>query len=78
MIETEQKMCDGNANTAVVDEGNLKFLSTNCRLSSTAIFINKSTKPRMLCNGNGILLHLQMRAAVMGFVEDFRYGLHNS
>ena len=35
-------------------------------------------QPRMLCNGNGVLRHLRMGVALMGFVEDFRYGLHNS
>ena len=33
--------------------------------------------PRMLCNGNGVLPHLQMGVALTGFVEDFCYGLHN-
>ena len=32
----------------------------------------------MLCNCNGVLPHLQMGVAVMGFVEDFRYSLYNS
>ena len=36
------------------------------------------TMPRMLCNGNGVFSLSQMGVAVMGFVEDFRYGLHNS
>ena len=35
------------------------------------------TGPRILCNGNGVLPHLQMGVAVTGFVEDFRYSLHN-
>ena len=26
---------------------------------------------------NGVLSHLQMGVDVMGFVEEFRYGLHN-
>ena len=30
--------------------------------------------PRMLCNRNGAISHLQTE---MGFVEDFRYSLHN-
>ena len=30
--------------------------------------------PRMLCNGNGAISHLQTE---MGFVEDFRYSLDN-
>ena len=34
--------------------------------------------PRMLCNGYGVLPHLQMGVAVMGFIEDFCYSLHNS
>ena len=34
--------------------------------------------PRILCNGNGVLPHLQMGVAITGFVEDFCYGLHNS
>ena len=32
------------------------------------------TLPRMLCNGNGAISHLQ---AEMEFVEDFRYSLYN-
>ena len=35
-------------------------------------------RPRMLCNGIGVLPHLQMRVTIMGFVEDFCYCLHNS
>ena len=35
-------------------------------------------QPRILCNVNGVLPHLQMGVAVMGFVEDFRYGFYNS
>ena len=38
----------------------------------------KYSMPRILCNGNGVLPHLQMGVAVMGFVENFRYGLHNA
>ena len=40
-------------------------------------YVNKQTLPRMLCNGNGVLPHLQMGVAIMGFVEDFHYGLNN-
>ena len=36
------------------------------------------TMPRMLCNGNGVFPHLQMGVTVMGFVEVFCNGLHNS
>ena len=32
----------------------------------------------MFCNGNGVLHHLQMEVAVMGYVKDFCYSLHNS
>ena len=32
------------------------------------------TLPRMLCNGNGVISHLQTE---MGFVEDFCYSLYN-
>ena len=39
---------------------------------------SNQTKPRMLCNGNRVLPHLQMGVAVTGFFEDFRYSLHNS
>ena len=34
--------------------------------------------PRILCNKNGVLPHLQMGVAVTGFVEDFCYSLYNS
>ena len=36
------------------------------------------TEPRILCKGNRVSLHLEMGVAVMGFIEDFHYGLHNS
>ena len=32
----------------------------------------------MLCNGIGVLPHLQIGIAVMGFVNDLCYSLHNS
>ena len=32
------------------------------------------TWPKMLCNGNGAILHLQTE---MGFVKDFHYSLYN-
>ena len=37
-------------------------------------------KPGQECSatGMGVLPHLQMGVAVMGFDEDIRYGLHNS
>ena len=38
----------------------------------------KNIQPRILCNGNVVLPHLQMGVAVMGFVEYLRYGLYDS
>ena len=32
--------------------------------------ITDGIKPRILCNENGVLPHLQMGVTVMGFVED--------
>ena len=32
----------------------------------------------MLYSGNWVLPHLQMGVAVIGFFQDFRYGLHSS
>ena len=32
------------------------------------------TMPRMLCNGNGAISHLQTK---MGFIDDFSYSLYN-
>ena len=32
-------------------------------------------QPRMLCNGNGVISHLQTET---GFFEDFRYSMYNS
>ena len=37
-------------------------------------FLDKQTKPRMLCNGNGATSHLQTE---MGFIEDFHYSLYH-
>ena len=34
--------------------------------------------PEFSVTGMGVLPHLQTVVAVMGFVEDFLYGLHNS
>ena len=42
------------------------------------IYFRLTIMPRMLCNENGVLPHLQMGVAMMGFVEDFCYSLHNS
>ena len=36
--------------------------------------VSNTLLPRMLCNGNGAISHLQTE---MGFVEDFSYGLYN-
>ena len=40
----------------------------------TTSVMSKTTMPRILCNGNGAISHLQTE---MGFVKDFRYSLYN-
>ena len=41
---------------------------------SKVVDVETEIMPRMLCNGNGAISHLQTE---MGFVEDFRYSLYN-
>ena len=52
----------------------------SCRLDQFdhCITIADLAQNALQCNGNRVLPNLQMGVAVMGFVEDFRYGFYNS
>ena len=62
----------------IEETGSKLNLSNGCKTILLLAWGGEVTKPRMLCNGNGALSHLQMRVSAMGYVVDFRYSLHNS
>ena len=56
----------------------IDFLELQERGFKISVVFEFQTWPRMLCNGSEVLPRLQMGVAVTGFVEDFRYSLHDS
>ena len=83
MRRAERVEFDGSIMDLVKIWAHSLFLVRNIWLSMSTVVANCSyvdlvvkqeCMPRMLCNRNGAISHLQTE---MGFVEDFRYSLYN-